>query len=472
MIGREVETRIFRKAYASETSEFVAVYGRRRIGKTFLVNEVFNYRFAFHAAGIEGGVKNEQLKAFREALKHQGHPKCPRLTSWIAAFSELETLIESLPQGRKVIFLDELPWFDTPCSGFLKAFENFWNGWATSRRDVLLVICGSATTWITEKVLRARGGLHNRVTRQIPLFPFTLAECEKYAEYRHLGMDRRQLLECYMALGGVAYYWTLLEEGLSAEQNFDRLFFGASDEMRHEFDRLFASLFRRAERHVEVVRLLGTNKGGMTRDELLSGLGATSGSEISKCLGELVDCGFVRQYNMPARLRRGAVYQLVDPYVLFYFECIVPWRGNDPHHWTANGRSPAVAGWRGRAFERVCFAHIPQIRRALGISGVETDVYAWRWRSNDSEERGVQIDMLFDRADRIVDICEIKYSDDAYRLDKDEYERIRHRAAVFARESGCRKAVHTVLIASSGVSASKYLGNITQTVSGIDLFAE
>jgi len=461
-----------RKAYASEKSEFVAVYGRRRIGKTFLVNEVFNYRFAFHVAGIEGGTKSEQLKSFREALRHQGHPKCPRLTCWISAFSELETLLEALPEGKKVVFFDELPWFDTPCAGFLRAFENFWNSWASSRRDVMLVVCGSATTWITDKILRARGGLHNRVTRQIPLTPFTLAECEKYAEYRHLGMDRRQILECYMALGGVAYYWTLLEEGLSSEQNFDKIFFGSSDEMRHEFDRLFSSLFRRSERHVDIVRLLGANKCGMTRDEVLKGLGAASGSEVSNCLGELVDCGFLRRFNMPARLRRGAVYQLIDPYVLFYFECLATWRGNDPHHWTTNGRSPAVCGWRGRAFERVCLMHIPQIRRVLGISGVETDVYAWRWKSNDPSERGVQIDMLLDRADRIVDLCEIKYSDDDYRLDKEEDTLIRHRAAVFARESGIRKAVHTVLITSFGVAESKYIGNVSHVVTGDDLFAD
>ena len=215
MIGRTEEIRAIRKAYDSDHSEFVAVYGRRRVGKTFLINEIFNYRFAFHTAGIEGGSRSMQLSAFREALKKQGHPGCPRLTSWIVAFSELENMLEKMPSGKKVVFLDELPWFDSPCSGFLKAFELFWNAWATSRKDILLVICGSATTWIVNEIIQSRGGLHNRVTRQIPLAPFTLKECEEFARYKNLGFDRRQIMECYMAFGGVAYYWSLLQEGQS-----------------------------------------------------------------------------------------------------------------------------------------------------------------------------------------------------------------------------------------------------------------
>ena len=204
MIGRVEEIQELRRAYASEESEFVAVYGRRRIGKTYLINEVFNARFTFHAVGMEKGKKREQLEAFQDSLKRQGWPKCPKLSSWIAAFSQLEQMLETSTASRKVVFLDELPWFDSPCSGFLAAFERFWNGWACLRKDILLIVCGSATTWIVDRVLKSRGGLHNRVTRRLHLKPFTLRECEDYAAYRGLGMDRKQLLECYMALGGVA----------------------------------------------------------------------------------------------------------------------------------------------------------------------------------------------------------------------------------------------------------------------------
>ena len=470
MIGRTEEIKIIRAAYESNHSEFVAVYGRRRVGKTFLVNEVFNYRFAFHAAGIEDGSRKMQLAAFRESLKRQGYPKCPRLTSWISAFAELATMLEGLPTGRKVVFLDELPWFDTPCSGFLKAFEHFWNEWATSRKDVLLVICGSATTWIVNKILRSRGGLHNRVTRQIPLAPFTLKECEAFAEYKNLGFDRRQVMECYMAFGGVAYYWSILQEGQSAAQNIDRLFFGVADEMRNEFARLFSSLFKSSTRHVEIVKLLGRKKIGMTRDEIIESLGEKSSGDVSQCLEELVQCGFLVNTHPIRRKKKGSVYRLVDPYVLFYFRFVETWRGNDKMHWTHNYHAPAVNSWRGEAFERVCLLHADQIKKAIGIQGIESNVFSWRWRSPDAGERGVQVDMLIDRADGIVDLCEIKYCEDRYLLDKEEDEKIRHRAEVFRRESGVRKAVQTILIVSHGVANSKYLGNIQVVVDGVSLF--
>lgn len=470
MIGRTEEIKVIRAAYESDHSEFVAVYGRRRVGKTFLVNEVFNYRFAFHAAGIEDGSRKMQLAAFRESLKRQGYPKCPRLTSWISAFAELATMLEGLPTGRKVVFLDELPWFDTPCSGFLKAFEHFWNEWATSRKDVLLVICGSATTWIVNKILRSRGGLHNRVTRQIPLVPFTLKECEAFAEYKNLGFDRRQVMECYMTFGGVAYYWSILQEGQSAAQNIDRLFFGVADEMRNEFARLFSSLFKSSTRHVEIVRLLGRRKAGMTRDEIIESTGEKSSGDVSQCLEELVQCGFLVNTHPIRRKKKGSVYRLVDPYVLFYFRFVETWRGNDKMHWTHNYHAPAVNSWRGEAFERVCLLHADQIKKAIGIQGIESNVFSWRWRSPDAGERGVQVDMLIDRADGIVDLCEIKYCEDRYLLDKEEDEKIRHRAEVFRRESGVRKAVQTILIVSHGVANSKYLGNIQVVVDGVSLF--
>ncbi len=253
MIGRTEEIRQLRRAYESDDSEFVAVYGRRRIGKTYLVNEVFCGSFSFHAVGMEKGTKREQLTAFREELKSQGWANCPKLTSWIVAFSELSKMLESRPQSKKVVFLDELPWFDSPCSGFLPAFEHFWNGWACLRKDVLLVVCGSATTWIVNKVLNSRGGLHNRVTRQIPLKPFTLRECEEFAAYKKLGFTRLQIVECYMAIGGVAYYWNLLQDGMSVAQNFDSLFFGEREEMRREFGRVFASLFKSPTMHMAIV---------------------------------------------------------------------------------------------------------------------------------------------------------------------------------------------------------------------------
>lgn len=472
MIGRKNEIEVLRRAMDSDQSEFVALYGRRRVGKTFLVTEVFNGKFSFHHAGIENATLRMSLDAFREALRHQGHPRCPRLMSWIAAFSELETLLEGLPDGRKVVFLDELPWFDTPKSGFLAAFEGFWNGWAAVRRDILLVVCGSATTWIVNEILDSRGGLHNRVTRQLPIAPFTLRECEEYAAYKGLGFDRRQIAECYMALGGVAYYWSLLREGLSAAQNFDLLFFGAADEMRKEYGRLFSSLFKRPTRHIAVVEALGRRKSGMTRTEIAALVPGGSGGETTKCIEELCECGFLRRYAVPFHARRDAIYQLIDPFTLFHFQFLRNRIGTDGHFWMLSQGTPSVNAWRGLAFERLCLWHLPQIRAALGISGVLTDAYSWRGRRAEDGDKPVQIDLLLDRRDGVVDLCEMKFTEEPYQLDSDEVARLAERAAQFRRQTGTRKAVCTVLVAASGVKRNKYSGNIQTVVTLDDLFRE
>lgn len=470
MIGRKAEQDELLRALESTQSEFVALYGRRRIGKTFLVNEFFGGQFTFRATGIEGGSKREQLGLFREELRRQGLLKCPRLTSWIAAFAKLEDLLEASPEKKKVVFLDELPWFDSPCSGFLRAFEAFWNGWATARNDILLVVCGSATTWMLKKVLRARGGLHNRVTVQLPIAPFTLKECESYAAFKNLAFDRTQIAECYMAMGGVAYYWSLLREGESLAQAFDRLFFGDSAVMRDEFKRLFSSLFKMERRHVEIVKAFGAGKIGMTRDEVLSALGEKSNGDVSECLSELVECGFLRRYNQPAKIKRGAVYQLVDNYTLFYFRFLDKWNGNDPQFWTHNCQSPRFNAWRGLSFERVCFWHIPQIKASLGISGIGSDVYSWRGKDDDG--CGAQIDMLIDRADGTVSLCEMKYRQEKFDMTAEEAEKIRRRGALFSRATKSHKAIQNVLISCFGINRSKYSGVVHREVTLDDLFKE
>lgn len=468
MIGRTVEQKELLRALESQQSEFVALYGRRRVGKTFLVNEFFNSQFAFCATGIEGGTKREQLELFREELKRQGLEKCPRLTTWIAAFSRLADLLEASNEKKKVVFLDELPWFDTPCAGFLRAFEAFWNGWASLRKDILLIVCGSATTWMLKKMLRARGGLHNRVTVQLPIAPFTLKECEAYAAFKNLAFDRAAIAECYMAMGGVAYYWSLFREGESVAQGFDRLFFGESAVMRDEFKRLFSSLFKMERRHVEIVRVLGEKKNGMTREEVLSALGETSNGDVSECLSELVDCGFLRRYNQPSKVKRGSVYQLIDNYTLFYFQFLDSWKGNDPQYWTHHLLSPKTNAWRGVSFERVCFWHIPQIKAALGISGIGSDVYSWRGGGSDG--RVAQIDMLIDRADNTVSICEMKYVQDEFEMTEEEATKIRRRGSLFVNTTRSRKSIQNVLISSYGMKRSKYSGVIHREVTLDDLF--
>ena len=306
----------------------------------------------------------------------------------------------------------------------------------------------------------------------VPFKPFTLRECEEYAAYKRLGFTHGQLVECYMTLGGVAYYWSLLQDGMSVAQNFDWLFFGERDEMRLEFNRVFASLFKMPTMHMAIVRVLGGMKSGITRGDIVRKLGVSSGKDVSKCLAELVQCGFLRYYHSLGKAKSGGLYQLMDPYCLFYFEFIESWKGGDARHWSKNCNSPRVNAWRGRAFERVCFWHLPQIKARLGISGVEADAYSWRGSAKEAGDGMAQIDMLIDRADGVIDICEIKYSVLPYELGKEEDARIVRRIETFRSASRTRKSVRSILISAAGLKPGKYSGNVSAVVTGDDLFAE
>ena len=469
MIGRRAEIKALKAAYESSYSEFVTIYGRRRIGKTFLVNEVFGYKFAFHCAGLKNEGMARQLENFRFSLRLSGHDGCPRLKSWLEAFFELERHLESLPEGRKVVFIDEMPGMDTHKSGFLAALEGFWNGWATSRKDILLIACGSATSWIVRKINRNRGGLHNRVGVRIKLHPFTLAECEEYANERRLGYDRMNLAECYMALGGVAYYWNQLEKGKSPAQNFDMLFFGPGDGLRLEFNELYSSLFKNPEPYMRIIRALDKRRSGLTRDELISEIGLKSGGgKFTEMLEDLEECGFVGAFRPEVGVN-GTVFRLVDNFSLFYFQFVEGCKSRDGDYWTSSVSSEVKNVWRGLAYERLCLSHIPQIKAALGISGVHTDVYSMRTEASGAS-RGAQIDLLIDRKDGIVNLCEMKYSHGEYALTKEEHDKLLNRMEAFSRSAGRGKSVHLTMVTTCGLAHNMYWNDVQSEVTLDDLF--
>ena len=470
MIGRKHEIEQLISTYESGQSEFVAVYGRRRIGKTFLITEAFGNRFAFHHTGLREGGTKKQLEQFRLSLRQQGYYDCPRIKDWLEAFFELERFLEKSTAERKVVFLDEIPWLDTPRSGFLSALESFWNGWAVFRKDIVLVVCGSATSWIIKNIIRNKGGLYNRVRTRIKLFPFTLAECESYANSElHLGYGRREIMECYMALGGVAYYWSLLRRGLSPAQNFDALFFSPQDGLRTEYDELYRSLFRNPLRYMEVVELLGTRRTGYTRDEMIRGLGTVSGGDLTKILADLEECGFVRKYMPSGHGKNGGVYQLVDGYTLFYFSFVKGNSARDGDFWQHSVGDGRLNAWRGFAFERVCLAHVAQVKAALGISGVKTEAYSLRV-SPDENGRGAQIDLLIDRRDGIVNLCEMKYANGKYSITVDESERIRNRIEAARKLFGKNRTIHLTMITQDGIIRSPNSWDVQSVITLDDLF--
>ena len=469
MIGRNKEQRRLRELYDSSESEFVVVYGRRRIGKTYLVRETFDGEFAFCHSGLARCGMMKQLQQFRSSLKEYGHENCPRLTNWIDAFDELKVAVKNSELGRKVVFIDEMPWMDTPKSGFVPALENFWNGWASARKDVLLVVCGSATSWIIEKVLKNKGGLHDRVTEEISLAPFTLRECEAYAESRGLNYSRRMVMEAYMALGGVPYYWRMLRRGMSPAQDFDELFFGPVGRLRREFDELYASLFKRKEPYVAIVTALGSREGGLTRDELVAASGLADGGRFGRYLEELEECGFVRRFQAMGMKTKGAVYQLMDPYTLFYLRFVGGRDSADNRQWTDRLETPEYYNWAGHAFEHVCLLHVRNIKRALEIGGVRTSEYAWR--GTDDQGRKAQIDLLVDRNDGIIDICEMKYTRTAYSLSEAEWERIAVRRKALRDSTSTRKAIHVVMITDLPMVKNAWAKEVSGFVSSEDLFA-
>ncbi len=472
LIGRKEEQRELQHYCESGRSEFVVVYGRRRVGKTYLVRQFFAEQFAFYATGVAGGNMRMQLKGFNATIERYGGHGNAR--DWIEAFERLRELLESgeavrdAACGKLVIFIDEMPWLDTPRSEFVAALEFFWNSWASARDDVLLVACGSATSWIVKNLFKNRGGLHNRVTGRIHLDPFTLGECESLLRGNGMELSRQEIIEAYMVFGGVPYYFELLDRRLSLAQNIDKLCFQRNGQLRDEFEELFRSLFKHADRHLSVVRACAGSEAGVERTELLDATGMSDGGTFTSTLDELEQCGFLRSYRRFGCGKQGELYQLVDPFTLFWLRFVEG--SSDERWWSANRLGARVRSWNGRAFELVCILHVPQMLRALGVWGVSVNACSWRSRSADP---GAQIDLVLDRADGVVNLCEMKWvgSGEAYAIDKAYSRALLSKAEAFARETGTPKALHITLVSPGGVKRNSYSGTAAAAITSDDLFA-
>lgn len=460
IIGRKTEISLIKSALNANQSDFIAVFGRRRVGKTFLIREALQNKFAFYHTGIAGACRQEQLARFTASMRKYGLPITRTPRNWFEAFDALETSLPTLGEGKKTIFLDELPWMDTQKSNFVSALEAFWNGWASARNDILLIVCGSATSWITSKIINNRGGLHNRLTHRIRLEPFTLRECEDYLQSRGVIATRTQILEYYMAMGGVPYYWSFIDKARSPSQNLDAMFFSANGELRDEYDHLYASLFKNPMRHMSIVSALGTKKVCMTREELLTATKQPDNGAFGVALEELVSCGFLRRFRMPGKKKRDLVYQLIDNYTLFYYRFLSQLDADESGSWQAQQNEPKVNVWRGLSFERVCLQHLEQIKASLGISGIRTKAYAWR-------SPKAQIDLLIERGDDAVNVCEMKYSSGEYILTQEEHDKLLNRRETYCQEEKPKGAVYLTLITPKGLVCNAH-GNDIQSVVTLD----
>lgn len=471
LIGRHAEQKALGQIVKSSEAEFVVVYGRRRIGKTFLVNTFFDDCYAFKLTGLAKKSKREQLANFTTALNRYGNGrKFTKPRTWYEAFDKLRKLLEEKHiEGKKVVFIDELPWMDSRGSNLVSALEHFWNDWAGSQSDMILIVCGSATSWITRKILKNKGGLHNRVTQKLYLRPFTLAECKEYIINQGLIMEDKEIAECYMIMGGVPFYLKNLRRGASLSQNVDEMFFAEKGRLCDEFDALYASLFDKSENYIKVVEALSKKNKGLTREEILEVSRLKNNGHFSKILEDLTNCDFIRKYKGYGDKGRKAVYQLVDPFTLFYYKFIRQNAPTDKPFWQYQIGTRLHDTWAGLAFEQLCLNHHRQIEQALGISGILTKVYSWNSPSDAAEK--AQIDLIIKRADKVVNVCEMKFYDGDYQMKKKDADDIERRVWAFRNAEKIRMAIHPVLVTTFGLSENQYSHVFQNVVVLNDLFA-
>lgn len=468
LIGREKEIKKLNYSLSSDKSEFVAVYGRRRVGKTFLIRQVFKKQLVFQLTGLANAGKRDQLSQFHaDILKY--FPEQEGLLpakDWFVAFRQLIGVLEKhTASQKKVIFLDELPWLDTRGSKFLSALEHFWNSWASAREDILLVVCGSAASWMVKNLLNNRGGLHNRITDRIKLEPFSLAETEAFFKRKNVVFERYQIILIYMVFGGIPYYLERIRPDLSATQNINELCFERLAPFRSEYNNLYTSLFNKADKHIAVIEALATKKKGLNRMAIIKATKLTNGGGLSKVLKELEESSFIRRYRAFGKKEKDSLYQLTDLYSLFYLNFIKQSSPDDESFWLNAHESPMYRTWSGYAFEMVCLHHIREIKQALGISGVQTSIASW-------QSAKAQIDLVIDRKDQVINLCEMKFSIKPFTIDKKYAANLRNKIGTFREETDTKKAIFLTMLTTYGLAKNQYAGMVQNDLTMDILFKD
>jgi len=472
VIGREQQIAEMESALASNKPEMVALIGRRRIGKTYLVRQIYKEKIVFELTGLQYGTKVEQLQNFILSLSRYfpNYVVSKTPSTWLEAFHLLTQAIASLEKKEKiVIFLDELPWLGTKRSGFIKGLGYFWNSWA-SKENILLAVCGSAASWMIDKIINDKGGLHNRVTRLLFLLPFTLSETEEYCRARKIKLNRYQILQIYMTMGGIPMYLDQLKPGLSAIQNIQAICFSPTGYLRNEYERLYASVFDNYQNHIEIINALASKRKGLTRQEIIQSTSFKNGGMLTKLLEELEQSGFIKVYGGYGKKVKESLFRLMDFYSLFYLTFIVPLGKGSQIDFTKLSDLPKWKGWSGYTFENVCFFHIDSIRKALGISGMASSISSFIAKPKDGLS-GAQIDLLIDRSDQSINVCEIKYSISDYTVTKKDIDNIQNKKNALLYHTKTKKHLFTTLITTMGiVKNANSVNHIDQVVILDDLF--
>jgi uncharacterized protein len=473
IIGRIAEQKTLGTRLITHEPELIAIYGRRRVGKTYLIRTFCKDTIVFEFTGIHEATRKTQLENFSQAL--QKSTKSPVALAipdnWLQAFMMLDTYLDTVSFHKpSVVFFDEFPWIETQKSGFLQAFDHWWNASASKKSNLKVIICGSAASWMIDKIINNRGGLHNRVTQSIRLLPFTLAETQAYLQSRHVVLDQYSQLQLYMAMGGIPHYLRSINPGESTAQIIDRLCFAKDGPLKNEFNNLYKSLFAHSEHHEQVIRALSGKGKGLTRNEIIDECDLTSGGTTSRILQELEESGFITPYIPFQKNANESIYKLSDEYSLFYLRFIEHAKDTAEGAWLRQYGTAAYKIWSGFAFESVCQKHVLQIRRRLGIEGVLTTISAWRHAPGKGVQ-GAQIDLLLDRQDRCINICEMKFSGDEFVIDKKYAAELDRKVNIFRNETATKKTLFPTMITTYGARRNEYyLGRIQAELIMEDLF--
>jgi AAA+ ATPase superfamily predicted ATPase len=473
LIGRTREKAILEKAYQSNQPEMIAVIGRRRVGKTFLVKTVYAEKIDFSITGVQNATRDEQLKNFKFELERVADNFLPiqQPDSWMDAFILLIKYLEktAVKDKKQVVFFDELPWLSTSKSGFLRALSFFWNSWAIDR-NIVVVICGSAASWMIQKVVNDKGGLHNRITKQLTVNPFNLAETEHFLNEIGWHFDRYQALELYMAMGGIPHYLKEVEADKSAVQNIDKICFSQDGILRKEFSRLYPALFDNSEKHILIIRALAAKPNGITRADILVATGLANGGSLTRILNELEESGFISKYFPYGKKKKDLLFRLTDEYSLFYLKFIENKVHEEESVWQKLSQTQSYKAWSGYAFENICLKHVAQIKKALEIGGIYSQSGSF-YLKGDAENAGAQIDLFIDRNDRVINLCEIKFYQEEFVISKEYAQQLRRKMSVFREVTKTKKHLNFVFITVFGIRKNAHSGGlVTGELTVDDLF--
>lgn len=452
LIGRKEEQKILGKALLSPEAEMVAVIGRRRVGKTFLIKTAYEGHISFEITGIQNTPYQEQLQNFIQQLNKVSANEIPIPVprNWLEAFHLLTIFLEKKNRDTKqVVFFDELPWLAAHKSGFLRAFGNFWNSWAVNQ-NIVVVICGSAASWMIQKVVHNTGGLYNRITRRIFLQAFTLSEVEAFLISRNIHFDRYMIVQLYMAIGGIPHYLKEVEGNKSAIQNINHICFSPNGLLKDEFNQLYPALFKNADNHLAVIRALASKRQGLTRKEIIEVSGLSNGGGVTKVLEELVQSNFISLYLPFGKKKKERLYRLTDEYSLFFLQFIEKNLDEGPDTWQLISQTQAYKTWSGYAFENICLKHVTALKKGLGISGIYSTSSSY-YKKGTAFNKGIQIDLLIDRNDKVINICEIKFYQEPFSISKSYTEKLRLKMGIFKQTTGTRKHLILTFISAFGV---------------------